>query len=223
MRNGKHPQRDASRVPGSADGDLPGEKKPASTDLEFVAEVLPVPGPFALMRITRLCSQRLLGRNLITVFSTVNTCNPQGMQRPSCHGQTERSDRDGARIARHACMLAGRCDVRMRNRCFKGVSCIVAHGRPCDAACKPAPGTQPCITIASTPALLRTSHRRAWISRCTNRIAPELRGLQRRECRRSAGIRLEDHHRCEVIAQRGSRRRPTLPAGRRSRPGPASR
>lgn len=38
-----------------------------------MAEVVPVPGLFALMRITRLCSQRLLERNLITVFSTVNT------------------------------------------------------------------------------------------------------------------------------------------------------
>src|SRR5690606_40379553 len=64
------------------------EKKPASTDLEFVVEDFAVPGPFALMRITRLCSRRLLGRNLITACATVITLQHDSRRRESRHART---------------------------------------------------------------------------------------------------------------------------------------
>lgn len=176
------------------------EKKPASTDLKFVAEVLPVPGPFALMRITRLCSQRLLGRNLITVFSTVNTLQRRTSPRSTRHARDRCCHRHDFRPRRcthaNADGFPGRWETAVF-KLFAASTCL--HASSAHRSC-PRRAHAAVLAADADARGCGSSHRRERIRHRTSPIARKLREPRRRECRLCAGIRLRAW-RCEASSR----------------------
>src|SRR5690606_7923722 len=122
-----------------------------------------------------LCSQRLLGRNLITLFSTVNTSPCAYARRDASHAGNTR--RNAALVERK--QRVTRIDTQCRTRCETAVFKLFA-------ACTPTrilpPARNPSARVAAcrdTKAGVRTrlpgSHQRMCISRRTRPTAPKVR------------------------------------------------
>ena len=163
---------------------------PASTDSRFVAEELCVPCPFALMRFTRLCSQRLLGRNLITLFSTVNTSSRAHARRNASHAGNARRQAPRIDQAQRAARVGMQCHARWETAVFK----LFGACRPASAlplARNPATrATASRGTRASVGSWLPCSHQRVRISRRTRPTAPKVREPEDANAGACAGIRV---------------------------------